>query len=112
MDGIYPEHAVSISDQTFAREVLNFPGPVVVYYWAPWCGYCQRLTPVLDRLASDYSGRLKFTKLVLDQNPSTGSQYGVQSVPTLLLFKGGKQVNRVVGALPKEEIERQLQVLL
>lgn len=112
LDGLFPEHPVSISDQTFSREVLNFPGPVVVFYWAPWCGHCQRMIPVFDQIASEYSGKLKFTKLVLDQNPVTGSQYGIQSVPTLLFFKGGKQVNRVVGALPKEEINRQLQTLL
>ncbi len=112
LEGLYPEQPVSISDQTFSREVLNFPGPAAVFYWAPWCGYCQKMMPIFDQVASEYSKKLKFTKLILDQNPVTGSQYGIKSVPTLLLFKGGKQVNRLVGALSRDELIRQLQTLL
>ncbi len=108
----FPDHPVSVSDQTFKREVIDFPGPAVVYFWAQWCGYCQGLTPVINQLASQYAGRVKFVKLVLDQNPVTSSKYAVQSVPTLILFKRGSMVNRVMGAVPKQEIERQLQALL
>jgi len=112
LDNRYPERAVPISDQTFIKEVLDFPGPVLVYFWSPGCGHCQRLNPVIEQLASEYSGRLKFTKLILDQNHFSASQYSVQSVPTLIFFKSGRQQDRVVGALPREEIERHLRMLL
>ena len=112
LEGRYPELPVDVSDQAFQREVLEFPGPVVVFYWAPWCGHCQRLMPVFDAIASEYTGKLKFAKVHLDQNPSTASQYGIQSVPTLLFFKRGRQMDRTVGALPRQEIERRLQTIL
>lgn len=112
LDTQYPHYPVVISDQTFEKDVLKFPGPVVVYYWASWCGYCRQLTPIIEQLAREYAGRLKFTKLILDQNPVMASQYGVQSVPTLILFNRGRQVDRIVGTVPKEEIERHLRNLL
>ena len=103
---------VDITDQTFSQEVLSFSGPVLVDCWAPWCGPCRMVTPVLEQLASKYAGRVKIAKLNVDENPVTSSQYGIQSIPTMLLFKNGKQVNTLVGALPKQEIERHLGAIL
>jgi thioredoxin 2 len=103
---------VDITDQTFSHEVLSFSGPVLVDCWAPWCGPCRMVTPVLEQLASKYAGRVKIAKLNVDENPVTSSQYGIQSIPTMLLFKNGNQVNTLVGALPKQEIERHLGAIL
>ena len=110
--GPFPDHAVEVSDWTFQNEVLDFPGPVLVEFFAPWCGHCQRLSPVLDQLASDYAGRVKIAKLNIDENSLTPSQYAVKGVPTLLFFKDRRPVNRLVGEQPKGEIERQLNSIL
>ncbi len=107
-----PARPVNISDKTFDKEVLSYGGPVLVDCWAPWCGPCKMVAPVLDQLASEYKGRIKITKLNVDENPLTASKYGIQSIPTMLLFKGGNQVDTLVGALPKHEIERQIETLL
>jgi len=108
----YPEHPVDINDQTFRNEVLNFPGGVVVYFWSPSCGYCRGFTPTVNQLASRYAGRIKFTKIVMDRNPAMASQYGIQGVPSLLLFKNGRQIDRLSGAVPQAEVERHLSALL
>jgi thioredoxin 2 len=102
------DHPVDVADRTFRDEVLSFRGIVLVDCWAPWCGPCRMVAPVLDQLASQYAGRIKIAKLNVDENPITSSQYAIQSIPTLLLFKNGQQVNKLVGALPKNEIERHL----
>lgn len=107
-----PAIPVDVTDQTFSHEVLSFSGPVLVDCWAPWCGPCRMVAPVLEQLASEYAGRVKIAKLNVDENPATASRYGIQSIPTMLLFKGGNQVNSLVGALPKQEIERHLQTIL
>jgi thioredoxin 2 len=106
------DHPVEVSDQTFQREVLSFPGAVVLDCWAPWCGPCKMVAPILDQLAKEYAGQIKFAKLNTDENQRTAGQYAIQSIPTLLFFKGGKLVNRQVGALPKGEIERHLKSIL
>jgi thioredoxin 2 len=106
------DHPVEVTDQTFQREVLSFPGSVVLDCWAPWCGPCKMVAPILDQLAKEYAGRIKFAKLNTDENQRTAGQYSIQSIPTLLFFKGGKLVDRKVGALPKGEIERQLRSIL
>jgi thioredoxin 2 len=80
--------------------------------WAPWCGPCRIISPLLEQLASEYAGRLKVGKLNVDENPLTASQYAIQSIPTLLLFKDGQLVDRLVGALPRSEIERRLTSIL
>ena len=108
----FPDHAMEVSDWTFPNEILDFSGPVLMEFFAPWCGHCQRLSPILDQLASEYVGRVKVAKLNIDENASTPSRYGVQGVPTMLFFKGGQPVNRLVGAQPKGEIERQLNSIL
>lgn len=103
---------VNITDSTFNEEVIRHPGPVMVDCWAPWCGPCRMIAPVLEQLAKEYAGRIKITKLNVDENPGTASQYAVQSIPTMLLFKGGKLVNTLVGALPKQALEEHIRTLI
>ncbi|MFP5212380.1 MAG: thioredoxin family protein [Acidobacteriota bacterium] len=104
----FPDAPIDISDSRFKNEVLDFPGPVMVYIWATWCGYCRQMTPIVDRIAAEYAGRVKIVKMVMDQNPLTASHYGIQAVPAFLLFKAGSQVDKAGGAMPKEELERHL----
>jgi len=108
----FPEHPVNASDSTFEHEALGFSGPVAALFWAPWCGHCQRLLPLFDELASDFAGYIKFVKIELDKNPAMASKYQVQSVPTMLFLKNGGIVNRLLGALPKHELEHHLRSLL
>jgi len=106
------DRPVPITDNTFGDEVLSYPGGVLVDCWAPWCGPCRIISPLLEQLASEYAGRLRVGKLNVDENPLTASQYAIQSIPTLLLFKDGRLVDRLVGALPRSEIERRLTSIL
>jgi thioredoxin 2 len=112
LPGSYANHPVEVTDQSFSREVLQQAGPVLVDCWAPWCGPCRTVGPILDRLAEEYAGRVKIAKLNTDQNQRIAGQYQIQSIPTLLFFKGGRLVNRQVGALPGNEIERLLRSIL
>ena len=105
-------HPVEVTDQTFTQEVLQHPGPVLLDCWAPWCGPCRSVAPVLDQLAREYAGRVKIAKLNTDQNQRIAAQYSIQSIPTLLLFQGGRLVDRQVGALPKPEIERLIRTVI
>lgn len=100
-----PGKPVIVSDSTFQKEVTKSPLPVLVDCWAPWCGPCRAVGPVMDALAKKYQGRLKVTKLNLDENPATGSRFAIASVPTLLLMKNGNLVNTLVGVLPQSQIE-------
>jgi len=103
---------VDITDATFDSEVLSNRGAVLVDCWAPWCGPCRMVGPVLEQLAREYAGRIKIAKLNVDENPQTASRYGIRSIPTMLLFNRGEMIDSLVGALPKQEIERRLQALL
>jgi len=90
-----------VSDKNFADEVLNADLPVLVDFWATWCGPCRSISPMVEELANEFTGRIKVTKLNVDENPATPSQYGVRGIPTLILFKGGKVIDQIVGAVPK-----------
>ena len=103
---------VIVTDLTFRSEVLSFPGLVVVDCWAAWCGPCRMVAPIMDQLAAQYSGKAKIAKLNVDENPATASQFSIRSIPTMLFFKNGKVVKQQVGALPKAQIEGQLQSFL
>ncbi len=96
-------NAFEITDDNFQVEVLESELPVLVDLWAVWCGPCRMVAPVVKQLARDYDGQLKVGKLDVDSNPTTPVQYGVQGIPTLLLFKGGEEVGRIVGARPKDQ---------
>jgi thioredoxin len=101
-----------VDDRTFDNEALKFPGPVLALFWAPWCGHCRRLLPLIDELALEYRGLVKFMKIDMDMSPGLASQYQVMSVPTMLLFRNGQLVNRLVGALPKDQIVYHLRPFL
>jgi thioredoxin 2 len=110
--GDFSDQPVDVTDKSFHTDVLSSPEPVIVDCWAPWCGPCRMVAPVLEQLASEYRGRVKIAKLNVDENPRTASQYSIQSIPTMLFFKNGEFVNQLIGALPKREIERHLELLL
>jgi thioredoxin 2 len=107
-----PGRPVDVTDATFSKEVISSSSSVLVDCWAPWCAPCRTVAPILDELAHKYAGGVKIAKLNVDENPMIASQYTIQSIPTMLLFKDGKMVNRLVGALPKEEIERHLLAIM
>jgi thioredoxin 1 len=96
---------VQVNDKNFASEVLNSDLPVLVEFWATWCGPCRSISPIVEGLAKEFSGRVKVTKLNVDESPATPSQYGVRGIPTLILFKGGKILDQIVGAVPKVRLK-------
>ena len=96
--------ALEVGDDTFEGEVLQADLPVLVDFWAPWCGPCRMVAPVVDEIADQYSGRLKVVKVNTDDSPNTAVRFQVMSIPTLLLFKNGKAVEQIVGAQPKQAL--------
>lgn len=93
-----------VTDSTFEREVLQASQPVLVDFYADWCGPCRAIAPIVDEIARELNDKLKVVKLDVDQNPETAMQYGVQSIPTLLLFKDGKEVERLIGYMSKSKL--------
>ena len=102
-------HPVTVTDANFAEEVERSPLPVLLDLWAPWCGPCRMIAPVIEQLAGELAGRVKVAKLNTDENQMTASRFNVRSIPTLLILKDGKEIDRIVGALPKLEILRKLE---
>lgn len=104
--------ALKVTDSTFEQEVLQSSQPVMVDFWAEWCGPCKMIAPIVEELAGEYEGKLKVMKLDVDDSQQTAVTYGVQSIPTLLVFKDGKVAERIVGALPKKAIIDKLQSVM
>ena len=101
-----------VSDATFDKEVLQSEQPVLVDFWAVWCGPCRAIAPIVDGVATTYAGRLKVTKVNVDENGATPSRYGIRGIPALLFFKGGKVADQVVGYVPQDVIEEKVKRLL
>lgn len=102
-------NAVAVTEQNFDTEVLQSQVPVLVDFWAAWCGPCRAIAPTVEELAKEYAGKLKVVKLDVDENQEISIRYGVQSIPTLMLFKGGQMAERLVGAYPKAAIVSKIQ---
>ena len=102
----------AVTDQTFDQEVLKAVSPVVVDFWAVWCGPCRMIAPMVEELSTQYEGKVQFVKLNVDENPETSMKYGIRSIPTLLVFKGGKPVDQVVGAVPKRVLQQHVDAAL
>ena len=96
---------VAVSDDNFQKEVLEAGQPTFVDFWASWCGPCRMIGPVFEELSGQYAGKVKFVKVNVDENPKTPATYGVRGIPTLIMFKEGKIVEQVVGAVPKAQLE-------
>lgn len=105
-------HPLHLTDATFTTEVLQSNIPVVIDFWATWCGPCRMIAPIIEEMAKDYDGKAKICKLDVDNNPDTATQYGIRSIPTVLIFKSGKVVDSVIGAVPKQQIIDRLEAHL
>jgi thioredoxin 1 len=101
-----------VTDQNFQEEVLNSSTPVLVDFYAEWCGPCKMIAPIIDELAGEYEDKAKIVKVNVDESPSTAQGFGVMSIPTLIFFKGGAEVDRITGALPKDVLAEKLDSLL
>jgi thioredoxin 1 len=97
-------NVTEVSDVSFDQEVLKSDLPVLIDFWAPWCGPCKAISPVVEELAKEYAGRLKVVKMNVDDNPQTPSRYGVRGIPNLILFRGGEVADQIVGAVPKAQL--------
>lgn len=102
------ESIVELTDGTFENEVMQNDGPVLVDFWAPWCGPCKALAPTLNEIADSYQGKVKVGKINVDENHSITMKFGIRSIPTLIVFKDGEVLEQIIGAVPRSEIERVL----
>lgn len=102
------ENIKDVTDATFETEVLNAQGPVLVDFWAPWCGPCRQVAPILQELATEHADKITVVKVNTDENPGTASKYGIMSIPTLNVYSGGEVVKRIEGARPKPVLVREL----
>ena len=98
--------AIEVNDSNFKSEVTDSAMPVLVDFWAPWCGPCRMITPILEELAKEYDGKVKVVKINVDDSPNTAGEYGIRSIPTLILFKDGKVFEQTVGAQSKENLKQ------
>ncbi len=105
-------HPADTTDTTFDTDVIQSDTPVLVDFWAPWCGPCRMVAPIVEELAGEYEGRVKFVKLNTDENPRVASQFGIRSIPTLLVFKQGQIVGQIVGFRPKSDLQKRLDAVL
>jgi thioredoxin 1 len=103
---------LEVSDGTWETDVLKAEKPVLVDFWAPWCGPCRMVAPIVEELADEYAGKVEFVKLNTDDNPMTAAKYGIRSIPTLLFFKAGQPVGQIIGFRPKSEFKKRLDAVL
>ena len=102
------EKPIEVDDKTFEEKVIKGETPVLVDFWAPWCGPCRAIAPILDELAEEYKGKMTIARLNVDEAPQSASRYGISAIPTMLLFKEGKPVSQLVGFRPKTELKKAL----
>ncbi|HAC17156.1 MAG TPA: thioredoxin [Dehalococcoidia bacterium] len=105
-------HPIDITDDSFNAEVIQSDTPVLVDFWAEWCGPCKMIAPIVEELAEEFGDKIKFTKLDVDTNPQSATNFGIRGIPTLLIFNGGKPVETVVGAVPKSVLKKKLDAAL
>ena len=104
--------AINVGEQTFEKVVLQSEIPVLVDFWAAWCGPCRMVAPVLDQIAAEYEGKIRIVKVNVDEEPALAAQYRITSIPAMKVFKGGEEVRELIGAMPKQMIEQQLEGIL
>ena len=107
-----PFKPIDVDDSTFKQEVLEHTGTVLVDCWAPWCGPCRSIGPILEALASEFAGQIKIVKINMDQNPIISSKYAIQSIPTMLFFTNGKRIDSLIGAYPKKDIVNKIKSII
>ncbi|MGI6368534.1 MAG: thioredoxin [Anaerolineae bacterium] len=106
------DNIVTVTDASYAQDVLQSDTPVLVDFWAAWCGPCRMIAPIVEELANEYAGRLKVAKVNTDENPGTPSSLGIRGIPTLLFYVNGQEADRVVGVRPKDELKRKVDRIL